>query len=595
MKVFISYSRVDTQFTYQYVARVRRTFPGSSFWFDEELHGGDNWWNAILDQITSCDIFIYLLSNESLLSPYCRAELAEAQRLQKRIITVMVRARTQIPAELSDIQYVDMTKGVDDPDALTNMSRAINYQRDNLPLELLPPLWQPRTERPSSATAPPQQAIPDGQPRQSLPSSPNVSPTTDVPKGYQQRKYVSIAAVIALGVILLLIALLQKENLGTLQNAAALEVTHTPTVTASLTKTTTATMTRTSTATPTRTPSPTVTPTNTATLTLTPTFTPSPSPTFIPLKNLTSFTTYVIGPSNAAKIQPLGQFEIGKITNFGALAIDWSPDGKLLAVAGTGRGIKVFSVTDFSKPLYEFSKYGDDTSVDFSPDQQYLASSGWDGAIYIWSMKTGKLIRTIYDGSAYIMYSPDGRYLLGSAPDFKLRIWQASTGRVARTIDAHTTHISGIAYSPDGRYFVSSSMDRTVKVWDANSGENIYTLNGDAYCAMGVAYSPDKGTILNGGCGNLVKLWNAASGKLINLKVTTNTVNTVAYNPASTLLVAGDADRKITIWNATSGNEVIKLNGHLDGISNLAFSPDGRFLASSSVDGVVILWGVPSS
>lgn len=589
MKLFISYSRVDTEFTYNYVTRFRRMFPGSVFWFDEELHGGDNWWNAILDQIASCDIFIYLLSNESLMSPYCRAELKEAQRLQKRIITVMVRARTKIPPELSDIQYVDMTKGVQDADALMNMSRAINYQRDNLPLEPLLPLWQPRTERPSSTTAQPQ-PIPDEQPRQSLPS-PNIPPTTDVPKGYQQRKYVSIAAVIALGVILLLIALLQKENPGTPQNAAALEVTNTLTITPSLTKTSTPTVTRTNTATPTHTPSPTVT----ATLTPSPTFTPSPTPTFVPLKNLTSFTTSVIGPSNADKLQPLGQFEIGKISASGKLAIDWSPDGKLIAIAGTGRGIKVFNTASFSKPLYEFLKYQNVTSVDFSPDQKYLVSSGWDGSINIWSMVTGNLIRTIYDGSAYIMYSPDGRYLLGSAPDFKIKIWQAGTARLIKTIDAHTSHISGIAYSPDGRYFVSSSMDRTVKVWDTNSGENLFTLNGDPYCAMAVAYSPDKGTILNGGCDNLVKLWNAASGKLINLKVTTNTVNAVAYNPASTLFVGGDANKRITIWNAVSGNEVIKLNGHMAEISNLVFSPDGRFLTSSSVDGVVILWGVPSN
>src|SRR5689334_9997993 len=104
---FISYSRVDHTFVKDFVEQLRDMFPQHSTWYDGSLHGGDHWWQEILKQIDQCDIFIYLLSNESVTSPYCQAEFREAQRLQKSIITVQVRDRTTLSPELSEIQYVD--------------------------------------------------------------------------------------------------------------------------------------------------------------------------------------------------------------------------------------------------------------------------------------------------------------------------------------------------------------------------------------------------------------------------------------------------------------------------------------------------------
>ena len=70
--VFISYSRVDKEvFARPFVQRLHRMFPTHDIWWDEELTGGDVWWEEILHQIAQCDVFIYLLSNEFVTSPYC--------------------------------------------------------------------------------------------------------------------------------------------------------------------------------------------------------------------------------------------------------------------------------------------------------------------------------------------------------------------------------------------------------------------------------------------------------------------------------------------------------------------------------------------
>jgi len=146
--LFVSYSRVDSDFTEEFVRRLGRMFPQHTLWHDGSLHGGERWWQKILAEIARCDIFIYLLSNESVTSPYCQAEFAEARRLQKRIITVQVRDRTKLSGELSEIQYVDMKHGLDDAGGQTDLVAAVSYQTLHLPSRRPPPLSKTVTPKP---------------------------------------------------------------------------------------------------------------------------------------------------------------------------------------------------------------------------------------------------------------------------------------------------------------------------------------------------------------------------------------------------------------------------------------------------------------
>lgn len=78
-------------------------------WYDTaNLIGGDEWWAKILEQMTLCDHFIFVLSPESVASAWCYKEFLEAQRLRKHIIPVRVRARTVLPDWLSQLHCIEM-------------------------------------------------------------------------------------------------------------------------------------------------------------------------------------------------------------------------------------------------------------------------------------------------------------------------------------------------------------------------------------------------------------------------------------------------------------------------------------------------------
>lgn len=141
-RIFISYSRADRQFIDQFILLIRRVYGNDSTWFDDNIHGGDDWWQMILNEIAECDIFVYLISNEALESPYCQAELREALRLNKLILPVIVRRlKPEYPRGIDDAlavvlprtQYVDMSGCFRDPNTIATLYAALTRPLNAIP------------------------------------------------------------------------------------------------------------------------------------------------------------------------------------------------------------------------------------------------------------------------------------------------------------------------------------------------------------------------------------------------------------------------------------------------------------------------------
>lgn len=109
-RIFMCYSRVDQPITEQLTVLLRKSY--EHVWYDDNLHGGEEWWAEILREIAACEHFMMLMSDASITSEWCQRELKEATRLDKHIVPVMVRSRTSVPDYLSKIQHIDMSTGV---------------------------------------------------------------------------------------------------------------------------------------------------------------------------------------------------------------------------------------------------------------------------------------------------------------------------------------------------------------------------------------------------------------------------------------------------------------------------------------------------
>jgi hypothetical protein len=135
MSIFISYARKDRSAAETLRHDLERA--RSSVWLDDELTGGQAWWETILGQIRSCELFVFALSPDSLRSKACQAELRYALELKRPLLPVMVRAvSVQLaPAAIADTQIIDYTERTADS-AVALVTAAANRT-------LAPPLPQP--------------------------------------------------------------------------------------------------------------------------------------------------------------------------------------------------------------------------------------------------------------------------------------------------------------------------------------------------------------------------------------------------------------------------------------------------------------------
>ena len=138
-RAFVSYSRVDLEIVTQLVQDLQAI--GIQTWHDKTLSGGQRWWDAILQNLRECDIFIFSLSPESWASEACRSELQYALQLSKVILPVLVADGINLnllPSAISDIQITDYRRR--DKDAAFALVRSINSAAPAGPLpDPLPP------------------------------------------------------------------------------------------------------------------------------------------------------------------------------------------------------------------------------------------------------------------------------------------------------------------------------------------------------------------------------------------------------------------------------------------------------------------------
>jgi len=151
VKLFVSYARIDIDKVEGIIDTLRQRYEHGNVWYDQELHnrGGENWWEQILDAISEADIFVYLLSKESVESAYCQAEFLEAQRLHKRFIFIQIRDKTPLPETISSKQYTDMSRSATDHKIWIGVYNSIDYQISQIPKRTPKPTLPNRTPRPS--------------------------------------------------------------------------------------------------------------------------------------------------------------------------------------------------------------------------------------------------------------------------------------------------------------------------------------------------------------------------------------------------------------------------------------------------------------
>jgi WD40 repeat protein/DNA-binding SARP family transcriptional activator len=294
-------------------------------------------------------------------------------------------------------------------------------------------------------------------------------------------------------------------------------------------------------------------------------------------------------------------------------------------------------------------------TVDFSPDGTRLTTSSDDGRVRVWDITlAGGHERLTLAGAGGLAYSPDGALLAVGSEDGDVHLYEAAGGGERLVLEGHEGRVNAIAFDPSGTTLATAGfVDGTARIWDAASGgvvARVQLARPSTYAggrcplyrtsltqAFDVAFSPDGTMLATGGWegASSTIIWDPATGErqrvlaqdpeqgqwgrsvdfspdgrlvagegwddvfvwsvedaAIVARMREEQVTTLAFSPDGRHLATGSLDGSLKVWDARTGRQLDSLTGNLGQVLDLAFSPDGVSLATSSSDGTVRLWDV---
>ncbi|MEK8020587.1 MAG: caspase family protein, partial [Candidatus Parabeggiatoa sp.] len=300
--------------------------------------------------------------------------------------------------------------------------------------------------------------------------------------------------------------------------------------------------------------------------------------------------------------QPLGEPLVGHSSYI--LSMAFSPDGQTLVSGGWDNTVRLWNIETgqmIGEPLIGHSYVIQ--SVAFSSDGKTIASGSRDNTVRLWDIETRQpLSEPLIGHSSYVysvVFSPDGQTLVSGSGsvldgDNIVRLWDIQTKQpLGEPLVGHSSIVTSVAFSPDGQILASGSFDNTVRLWDIQTRLSLgKPLVGHSSSVESVAFSIDGQILASGSADNTVRLWDIQTRQPLGDPLVSHSTESVVFSPNGQTLASGEEYGTIKLWNVKTKQQIGELLAN--GVTSMDFSPDGQTLvASGGIEEYTIgLWDI---
>ncbi|KAL1963845.1 hypothetical protein VTN77DRAFT_7776 [Rasamsonia byssochlamydoides] len=333
----------------------------------------------------------------------------------------------------------------------------------------------------------------------------------------------------------------------------------------------------------------------------------------------------------------------------------FSPDGQTIAAGNWAGGIRLLSVPNLEEKV-NLRGHTDRVSglswfpgatlpgSNVSESAVNFASGGGEGNVVLWSLDKTQPLATLSGHSERVCrveFHPSGQYLASASYDTTWRLWDVETTTELLLQEGHSREVYTVAFNSDGSLLASGGLDSLGRIWDLRTGRTVMILEGHIREIFALDWGVDGYRVLSGSGDGWVKCWDLRQVRctgsigghrsvVADLRWYKGTESSASYLPstqtqtqmqngametsptptptpgesapsqqtlpqprkAGTFYVTAGFDRNVNIFSADDWALVKTLSGHSDKVLSVDISDDARWIASSSHDRTVKLWGI---
>lgn len=283
-------------------------------------------------------------------------------------------------------------------------------------------------------------------------------------------------------------------------------------------------------------------------------------------------------------------------------SLAFSAHDTYLASATVSGEVWVNNLAGGQRTLVERGPMSSAQSVAFSPDGHILAVAG-SGSVRFADLTSNRMLDPLTSErglrAAHVAFSHGGSLLAVGGTKGSLSIWHWPSRRRLAVLSGHRGGVNSIDFSADDSVIASADTEGLVKLWSVVEGKERLTFRAHApgHAATVVRFAPDGDLLATASyLERIVRLWSATSGEgRGSFPRTESGCRAVAFSPDGTILAMAHGDGSLILWSVVEGRQLAPMAASERSLQSLAFSRDGRYLATGGADGCLRLWDVTAA